>query len=64
MTRETSSEPSNENHESSTAPILPHTRAADASEAPPPPASPNRGPMDQTTPDVATGSTPLTRNDD
>jgi len=25
---------------------------------------PNRGPMDQTTPDVATGSTPVTRRDD
>ncbi len=31
---------------------------------PPPMNSPARGPMDQTVPDVATGSTPLTRRDD
>jgi hypothetical protein len=29
-----------------------------------PPTEMNRGPMDQTTPDVATGSTPITRRDD
>ena len=30
----------------------------------PPMNSPARGPMDQSVPDVATGSTPLTRHDD
>jgi hypothetical protein len=33
-------------------------------DAPPPMISPARGPMDQTVPDVPTGSTPLTRHDD
>jgi hypothetical protein len=46
------------------APLLPATRDDDGSDAPPPPVSTNRGPMDQTSPDVATGSTPLTRHDD
>lgn len=64
MTRETSNDPTSENREENPAPILPHTRDADLSDAPPSAVSPNRGPMDQTTPDVATGSTPLTRNDD
>ena len=45
-------------------PILPATRSDNGSDAPPPPVSTNRGPMDQTSPDVATGSTPLTRHDD
>jgi hypothetical protein len=43
---------------------LPATRSDNGSDAPPPPVSTNRGPMDQTSPDVATGSTPLTRHDD
>lgn len=44
--------------------VPPATRADDGSEAPPPPAVTGRGPMDQSVPDVATGSTPLTRRDD
>lgn len=46
------------------APVLPATRNDNGNDAPPPPVSTNRGPMDQTVPDVATGSTPLTRRDD
>ncbi len=46
------------------APFLPATRSDDGNDAPPPPVSTSRGPMDQTVPDVATGSTPLTRRDD
>ena len=45
------------------APTTPNTSLTDA-ETPPPMNSPARGPMDQTSPDVATGSTPLTRHDD
>ena len=33
-------------------------------DAPPPMIAPARGPLDQEVPDVATGSTPLTRKDD
>ena len=40
------------------------TRDDDGSDRPPPMISLARGPMDQTTPDVPTGSTPLTRHDD
>ena len=40
------------------------TRPDDLDDAPPPMNSPARGPMDQSTPDVATGSTPVTRHDD
>ncbi len=36
----------------------------ESSDNAPPMNSPARGPMNQTTPDVATGSTPLTRRDD
>jgi hypothetical protein len=46
------------------APLLPATRDNSGDDAPPPPVSTQRGPMDQTVPDVATGSTPLTRRDD
>jgi hypothetical protein len=40
------------------------TRDDKGDDAPPPMISPARGPMDQTVPDVPTGSTPLTRHDD
>ncbi len=40
------------------------TTVTDSSDNAPPMNSPARGPMDQTVPDVATGSTPLTRRDD
>jgi hypothetical protein len=40
------------------------TRDDDGDDNAPPMISPARGPMDQTTPDVPTGSTPLTRHDD
>lgn len=40
------------------------TTLTQSSDNAPPMNSPSRGPMDQTSPDVATGSTPLTRNDD
>jgi hypothetical protein len=40
------------------------TRDDSGDDAPPPLISPARGPMDQTVPDVPTGSTPLTRHDD
>lgn len=40
------------------------TRPDDVEDAPPPMNSPARGPMDQSTPDVATGSTPVTRHND
>jgi hypothetical protein len=40
------------------------TTTSSASDNAPPMNSPARGPMDQTVPDVATGSTPLTRRDD
>lgn len=40
------------------------TRDDDGSDKTPPMISPARGPMDQTVPDVPTGSTPLTRHDD
>ena len=40
------------------------SRDADTSDAPPPMTIAGRGPMDQSTPDVATGSTPVTRRDD
>ena len=40
------------------------TRPADLSDEKPPMIAPARGPMNQTTPDVPTGSTPLTRHDD
>lgn len=43
---------------------LPATRDADGADDKPPMISPARGPMDQQTPDVPTGSTPLTRHDD
>lgn len=49
------------------APTTPNTSLTDSgtdSETPPPMNSPARGPMEQTVPDVATGSTPLTRHDD
>ncbi len=42
----------------------PASREADASDAMPPSSSANKGPMDQSVPDVATGSTPVTRHDD
>jgi hypothetical protein len=40
------------------------TRDDKGDDTPPPMMSPARGPMDQTMPDVPTGSTPLTRHDD
>lgn len=40
------------------------TRGTDLSDTPLPMNSPARGPMDQSVPDVATGSTPVTRRDD
>lgn len=43
---------------------LQKTTITDSSDNAPPMNAPSRGPMDQSTPDVATGSTPLTRNDD
>ena len=39
-------------------------RNADAGDIAPPPSIPGKGPMDQSVPDVATGSTPATRHDD
>jgi hypothetical protein len=42
----------------------PTTRDDQGDDSPPPMIAPARGPMDQTTPDVPTGSTPLTRHDD
>jgi hypothetical protein len=42
----------------------PATRQDGGEDAPPPLMTPVRGPMDQITPDVPTGSTPLTRQDD
>lgn len=39
-------------------------RNADAGDIAPPPSIPGKGPMDQSVPDVATGSTPATRRDD
>lgn len=47
-----------------TAPAPPGSRDADTSDVPPPMTIAGRGPMDQNTPDVATGSTPVTRRDD
>jgi hypothetical protein len=41
-----------------------NTTSLDADDLPPPMNAPARGPMDQTVPDVATGSTPLTRRND
>ncbi|MBV9470204.1 MAG: hypothetical protein JO316_11975 [Abitibacteriaceae bacterium] len=40
------------------------TRDADSSETLPPLSIRGKGPMDQSVPDVATGSTPATRHDD
>lgn len=40
------------------------TRDADGSDAPPPLSIRGKGPMDQSVPDVTTGSTPATRHDD
>lgn len=42
----------------------PATRDADAQDAPPPMNAPARGVLGQMLPDVATGSTPVTRRDD
>lgn len=39
-------------------------RNADAGDIAPPPSMPGKGPMDQSVPDVAIGSTPATRRDD
>lgn len=39
-------------------------READASDVAPPPAVEGKGVLGQSTPDVATGSTPVTRRDD
>jgi hypothetical protein len=44
--------------------VPPGSRDADTSDVPPPMTISGRGPMDQDTPDVATGSTPVTRRDD
>jgi hypothetical protein len=41
-----------------------NTTSTDADDKPPPMNAPARGPMDQVVPDVATGSTPVTRRDD
>ena len=41
-----------------------NTTSADRDDAPPAMNAPARGPMDQIVPDVATGSTPVTRRDD
>jgi hypothetical protein len=54
--------PSSEYREHNSAPAP--TRDDKGDDNPPPMISPARGPMDQTTPDVPTGSTPLTRHDD
>jgi hypothetical protein len=40
------------------------SRDADATDLPPPPSVPGRGPLGQLVPDVSTGSTPVTRRDD
>lgn len=45
-------------------PVAPPAGDVDKSDEPPPLAIRGRGPMDQTVPDVATGSTPVTRRDD
>ena len=42
----------------------PATRDDDGTDAPPPLSISGKGPMDQNVPDVATGSTPVTRRDD
>jgi hypothetical protein len=47
-----------------TLPSPPASRPADPDNAPPPMSIVGRGPMDQSTPDVPTGSTPVTRHDD
>ncbi len=44
-------------------PAPPASRDADDSDVLPPPSSIGKGLMDQSVPDVATGSTPVTRND-
>ena len=46
------------------APSVETTRPTDISDEPPPMNAPARGPLDQGVPDVATGSTPVTRKDD
>ena len=50
--------------QSTEVPPLQAARAADASDVPPPPAVEGKGLLGQSTPDVATGSTPVTRRDD
>ena len=45
-------------------PSPPASRDADDSDVLPPPSSIGRGPMDQSVPDVATGSTTVTKRDD
>jgi hypothetical protein len=64
MNDERHSEQSRPDETTPAAPLLPATRDNAGDDAPPPPVSTQRGPMDQTVPDVATGSTPLTRRDD
>lgn len=46
-------------------PVVPPTvRDDDGNDNPPPMSIRGKGPMDQSVPDVATGSTPVTRHDD
>lgn len=61
---ETQSEPEARQGEEAEAPVLPHARNAEKDEAPPPLYISGFGPLNQSTPDVATGSTPVTRKDD
>lgn len=42
----------------------PASRDADTNDVPPPVSIAGKGPMDQSVPDVASGSTPVTRHDD
>ena len=52
------------NHQQDAMPVPPTVHDADVTDQPPPVSVPGKGPMDQSVPDVAVGSTPATRRDD
>ena len=57
-------EPGQSPTDAASAPVLPAARDDDGTDVPPPFSISGKGPIDQSVPDVATGSTPLTRVDD
>jgi hypothetical protein len=64
MIHENVSSPHDPLEEETVSPATPAKHAEKSRDELPPMIAPARGPMDQITPDVPTGSTPLTRHDD